>query len=552
MDSRLPVRIEATTFADLLLKAADRDPEATAVVFGDARRSYAELVKGATDIARGLKALGVKRGDHVGLLLPNGLDFIDAFFAVALCGAVAVLINARYRPSELAYVTRNADVVTIVTTGAVADALDFSQRLTEAFPVIADAADPLALAIDGVPFLRNIVLLGSDLAPGCIDAAQFRALAEQVPETAIDDARAAVRIRDVGMILYTSGTSSNPKGCLITHEAMVRNSINLGRERWQYRQGERVWSPLPLFHVAALSALLSSIDAGGTFIGHERFDPGESLRAIERERATIVFLPFVTFLQAMLHHPDFSTTDLSSVRVMNSCFAAMPASVGTAFAQAMPGTMQVGTFGMSEACGVVATGGPGMDPALGFSRLGHPLAGIELRIVDRETGADLPTGEQGEVLIRGYSLFEGYYKDPDKTAEALDGDGWYHSGDIGSLEANGHIMFHGRMKDMLKVGGENVAAAEVEAVLARYPGVQLAQVVGIPDARLSEVPAAFIGLVEGAEVSADDLIAYCRKEIASFKVPRVVRFVEEWPMSASKVQKFRLRALLMEEFNLVD
>jgi acyl-CoA synthetase (AMP-forming)/AMP-acid ligase II len=193
-----------------------------------------------------------------------------------------------------------------------------------------------------------------------------------------------------------------------------------------------------------------------------------------------------------------------------------------------------------------------MDPELGFTRLGFPLAGIEVRIVDRETGADLPTGETGEVLVRGYNLFDGYYRDPVKTAEALDAEGWFHSGDIGSLDDNGHIMFHGRTKDMFKVGGENVAAAEVEAALQRHPAVKLAQVIGIPDSKFAEVTAAYVERNPATEATEAELIAFAKSQIASFKVPRHVRFIEEWPMSASKIQKFKLRRELMAELGITD
>jgi fatty-acyl-CoA synthase/long-chain acyl-CoA synthetase len=213
--------------------------------------------------------------------------------------------------------------------------------------------------------------------------------------------------------------------------------------------------------------------------------------------------------------------------------------------------LQVGTFGMTEASGVVTTGGYDMDPEMGFRRLGYPLAGIEVRITDSQ-GRDLPVGERGEVLIRGYSLFDGYYKDPVRTAEVLDAEGWYHSGDIGSLDENGHLMFHGRFKDMLKVGGENVAAAEVEAVLAAHPAVRLAQVIGLPDERLAEIPAAYIERSGNSDASEAELIAYAQERLASFKVPRYIRFIDEWPMSASKIQKFKLRLELMDELGLKD
>ena len=335
----------------------------------------------------------------------------------------------------------------------------------------------------------------------------------------------------------------------------MRETINLTANRWAFSPDERAWSPMPLFHIAAMLAMLGAVNVAGTFIGQPHFDPGESLRQIKAERVTMMFLPFVTFHQAMIAHPDWDAADMSSVRLQNSCFAFMPETVGQAYRDKAPGMLQVGTFGMTEASGIVTTGGYDMDPEMGFTRLGTPLLGIEVRIVDAE-GRDLPTGTRGEVLIRGYNLFDGYYKDPVKTAEAIDSQGWYHSGDIGSLDAAGHLMFHGRFKDMLKVGGENVAAAEVEAVLASHPAVRLAQVVGLPDPRLAEIPAAFVEtdgpIVTTPEEFAAELIAFVSERIASFKVPRHIRVIDEWPMSASKIQKFKLRQQLMTELQIAE
>jgi len=321
--------------------------------------------------------------------------------------------------------------------------------------------------------------------------------------------------------------------------------------RWQYSSADRVWSPLPLFHVAAMCGMLAVMSRQGTFIGMPHFDPSESLKMIAAERATSLFVPFVTFLQAMAHTPEFATVDLSHVRHANTCFAAQPAKVGEMWRKRAPHIQHVGTFGLTEAFGIVATGGGDMDPDKGFTGLGWPLLGVEVKIIDPESGEELPACSRGEVLVRGPTLFDGYYRDPEKTAQAIDADGWYHSGDIGSIEADGQMMFHGRFKDMLKVGGENVAAAEVEAVLAQHPAVRLAQVVGIPDERLTEIPAAFIE-GDASAVTAEELMLFVRERIAPFKVPRHVRFVSEWPMSASKIQKFRLRQSLLAELGIVE
>ncbi|MHC8380506.1 class I adenylate-forming enzyme family protein [Pseudomonas sp. LB3P14] len=550
-DPRLS-RIEVTTIGDLLLKAYDRYPDSPALIFPDSQWTYAELVERALHTARGLKALGIKPRDHVGILMPTSPELVQVFFAVAFCGAVSVLINARYKPSELAYVIENADLVSLITTDTVAEHVDFVDRLQSALPDLASSPNCYNLALENAPRLRNLVLLGNSQATGFISRTAFEHAAEGISELEVHRSRVTVRVRDNGLILYTSGTTSNPKGCLITHEAMVRNSSVLGRHRFQLTHDDKLWSPLPLFHIAAMLPLLAIFEVGGCYLGMGHFEPGQALKMLEQHKVTMAFTPFVTFLQALIYHPDFEATDLSSVRLMNSCFAAQPKSVGEAFRKAMPQTLQAGTFGMTEASGIVATAHWGMDPELGFTRLGLPMVGQEIRIIDPQTGADLPIGERGEVLVRGYNLFDGYYRDPEKTAEALDLAGWFHSGDIGSLDEHGHVMFHGRFKDMLKVGGENVAAAEIEAVLARHPAVKLAQVVGMPDEKYSEVPAAFVEIAPGSQASAEELIAFCRAESASFKVPRMIRFVDEWPMSASKIQKFQLRNALLRELGIVE
>ncbi|WP_422342752.1 class I adenylate-forming enzyme family protein [Parasphingorhabdus sp.] len=546
------IRTSVSPLGDMLLNAWDRSPEAEALVFPAERKSYNEVVQSVLYRARGLIGVGIKPGDHVGILLPSGVEFVETLFAVAMVGGVSVLMNARYRAPEMAYVTENADLSAIITNSESDDFVNFSERLTEAFPALADVEEPEKLSLAEVPKLKQLVLMGGSQAPGFIDQDAFEAAAKNVSEESVHLARLGVRLRDTCMILYTSGTSANPKGCLLSHEAICRESGNLAHNRWAFQSDERVWSPMPLFHIAAMLAMLGAVEVGGTFIGQPHFDAGESLRQIEAEKATMLFLPFVTFHQAMIAHPDWDKTDMSTVRLMNSCFSQMPKEVGEAYRHKMPNALQVGTYGMTEGSGIVTTGGYAMDPEMGFQALGYPMVGVTVRITDLETGEEVPIGERGEICIKGYSLLDAYYRDPDKTAQALDADGWYHSGDIGSIDEHGHLQFHGRFKDMLKVGGENVAAAEVEAVLAKHDAVQLAQVVGLPDARLAEVPAAFIERSGKCETSEGELIAFAKEQIASFKVPRHIRFVDEWPMSASKIQKFKLREQLMSELDLAE
>ncbi len=549
-ESLRAVRIQVTTLGDLLLQACDRYPDSPALIFPDKTLTYRELTERALRRARALRAAGVQPRDHVGLLLPTSFEFVEFMFGIALAGAVVVPMNARYKYSELAYVIENGDLVTVVTTDEIADHVNFVERLTEALPGLPAQRDVAHLELPSAPALRNLVLLGKEARPGFMTQQQFEAAAATVSEETIHETRLKVRLGDAAIMLYTSGTTANPKGCLLSHESMVRNSIALGRHRYALRHEDVFWSPLPMFHIAAMLPLCSIFDVGGAYATMTYFDAGQALKMLEQRQVTATYPCFVTIMSDLISHPDFARTDLSRITLMNSNFAMQPPGIKDAMLQAMPQAIYVGTFGMTETAGTVTTSRLDDPLQQRVARLGKPLPGLEVRIVDPDTGLDAVTDARGEVWVRGYSTLLGYYKDPDKTAAALDADGWYHTGDMGSLDADGTLMFHGRFKDMLKVGGENVAAAEIEACLQRHPAVKLAQVVGIPDVRMVEVAAAFVELRPNAAATDQELIDFCRREIAGFKVPRVVRFVREWPMSTSKIQKFRLRDELIAELKL--
>ena len=544
------LRISVTTIGDLLLAAADRYPNTLALVFPDERYTYAELASRALRHARSLQAIGVRPHDHVGILMQTCAEFVELFFAIAFCGAVIVPINARYKASELAYVIENGDLVTILTTDSITDQVNFIERLNGALPDLHRQANPLALRIAAAPRLRNLVILGNGQPKGFVSDRAFRSAGKAIPERDVHLSRLGVRVRDIALMLYTSGTTANPKGCLLTHEAQVRNSITLGSHRYGLTHEDKFWSPLPMFHIASVLPMLAIFAVGGTYLTMGYFDAGVALRMLQKHRVSALYPCFVTIMQGLIYHPDFAKTDLSRVRLMNSNFAVQPPGVAEPIMAAMPQALQVGTFGMTETAGTVCTGSPQESENSRITRLGRPLPGLELRIVNYETGEEVPTGMRGEILVRGYNTLEGYYKDPEKTSQAIDREGWFHTGDIGSVDQLGTAMFYGRFKDMLKVGGENVAAAEIEALLGRHPAVKLAQVVGIPDAKYSEVPAAFVEIKPNASATEKELIAFCKAEISGFKVPRVVRMVTEWPMSSSKIQKFRLRAALVEELGL--
>ena len=274
------------------------------------------------------------------------------------------------------------------------------------------------------------------------------------------------------------------------------------------------------------------------------FEPGEALDLLERERCTVAFPAFETIWLAVLNHPRFAEADLAALRLVinvgvRTTLESMQARV--------PHAPQVSCTGSTETCAFACIGEPDDPLETRLTTSGRPLRSVEVRTVDPETGLDSGPGVVGELLFRGPSLFVRYHDDPESTALAIDDDGWFHTGDLGTLDAEGRVSFVGRLKDMLKVGGENVAAADVESYLLTHPAAEIVQVVGVPDARYIEVPAAFVQLRQGATATEAELVDFCRGQIATFKVPRYVRFVDEWPMSGTKIQKFRLREQLVAE-----
>lgn len=529
----------------MLRDTAAKYPHADALVFPDTRQTHCELNEAARSWAKALFGLGVKPGEHVGILLTTRPDFVEALFGIAMAGAVAVPINARYQPGELAYLIRDADLVALITTGKVADNLDFSDRLRTALPSLARASDPVNLSLSEAPKLRQILCIDEPCPARLISKSSALQLGADVEDENIDERIDAVDAESIALILYTSGTTARPKGCMIRHRGIVCNSRNLGR-RYEMQPGDRFWSPLPIFHIAGILPMVAVLGLGGSYLTIPNFDAGAALDMLEREKATHAYPCFVTIMQDLIEHPKFATTDLGSVRLMNSNFAVQPDWIRDKMSQAMPHTIQVGTYGLTEGSGTICTSRPDDDYALRTGRLGVPLDDWEVKIVDIDSGRECGIGERGEIVARGPNMLAGYYNAPEKNAESIRS-GWLHTGDIGSFDEHGHIMFHGRTKDMLKVGGENVAAAEIEAVLQAHPAVKLAQVVGLPDTRYVEVPAAFVELAEGASATEAELIAHCEGKLARFKMPRHVRFVSEWPMSTSKIQKFRLRDQLARE-----
>ncbi|NYE35821.1 fatty-acyl-CoA synthase [Nocardioides cavernae] len=536
---------EAIPFGDLPVRGAALWPETEAVVFPHERLTYAELADDAELAARALRGMGVGPGDHVGVLMANCADYARITFGITMLGAVAVLINARYQGGDLRHVVIDAGLKVLVTGDQEGQPFGMTERLEAAFGDL-DPQQPDAFPLASAPALEAVVVLSHGDAPAYTSRDAFHARAEDVTPEEVHRLRRQVPIRAVGMMMYTSGTTARPKGCALSHEMVVRNGIAVG-QRLDVQVDDKFWDPLPMFHMSSVLPLVACTAVGATFISMEHFEAGAALALMGAEVVTHVYPTFPTITQALANHPTFGDVDWSRVRVVNN--VAPPATLRQ-LQDLWPDAALVTAYGSTEAGGCVSFSVPSDSLADRTDTCGPPFPGIEVRVVDPATNLPVPTGERGELCVRGYSLFEGYHNAPELTAEAVDADGWFHSGDIGALDDEGRISYLGRLKDMLKVGGENVAAVEIEGVLQSHPAVNIAQVVGIPDARLVEVPAAFVELKPGASLEADELVGFLRGEIANFKLPHHVRVVEEWPMAATKIQKFRLREELCGELGI--
>ncbi|WP_037244145.1 class I adenylate-forming enzyme family protein [Rhodococcus wratislaviensis] len=531
-----------TPLGDLLVRGAHLCPDRDLIVFPEARFTYAEVLDGAVAVARGLLAMGVGSGDHVALLAPNGIEFVEGLFGSALIGAVVVPLNARHKAKELGYIIENADITALLTVSGPDDYVDFVQVLHEALPSLA-AAGSGDLDLPEAPRLRRAVLLKGTERPGFTSRAALDAAAETVDATLVHRHRRRVRTRDIAAILYTSGTTANPRGCLLTHESMTRGPVERATGRLSAGERHISWAGGPLFHIAALAPLIGAIGAGGTFLTDTFFEPGRAIELIRAERPTCVWPWFPAPMQMMMAHPNFDAAEFDSIRYL---FLIGPRVLIEEVQNLFPAAELMAACGMTETTGIYALSEPDESFEDRSGAQGKAVPGIEIRVVDPFSGAEQPAGVPGEILIRGYCVTEGYYKDPAKTAETIDSDGWLRTGDLYSRTESGCLVFHGRLKDMLKVGGENVAAIEVESFLCEHPAVLTAAVIGRPDDRLDEVPVAFVEVREGHQLTEAELIEFCDGKIGRYKVPRAVYFVEpgEWPMSATKINKRGLKAQL--------
>jgi acyl-CoA synthetase (AMP-forming)/AMP-acid ligase II len=504
---------------------ARRDPSGEAVV-ADARRvTFAELGARASDAARALIASGVEPGDRVAVWAPNSIEWIVAALGVTTAGGVLVPVNTRFKGAEAAHVLGRSSARALFTVRGFLDT-DY----------------PALLAGAGVqlPSLAHTVVLDGPAGDGAIGWREFLARGDAVPAATVDERVTRLGPDAPSDVVFTSGTTGSPKGVVMTHGQTLRAYLD-----WcdwaDLRPGDRYLVVNPFFHIFGYKAgVLACLMRAATIFPIAVFDPGAVLQLVERERVTVLPGP-PTLYQALLEHPDRAKRDISSLRLAVTGAADIPVELIRRVREELPFERVLTGYGLTEA-GTVTGSRPDDDFDHVAATVGVPWPGFEVRTVDR-SGADVPAGEPGEVLVRGETVMRGYLDDPEATAAAIDGDGFLHTGDLGTLDADGYLRIVGRIKDMFIVGGFNAYPAEIENLLLRHPRIAQAAVIGVPDTRLGEVGMAFVVPAPGATLDRADVVEWARANMANYKVPRFVEIVDALPTNATgKVVKDELRA----------
>jgi fatty-acyl-CoA synthase len=537
------------TIPAFLAEVVRRHGERPAAVFrqtGD-RWTYDQLRRRADRLAAGLLALGLYKGDRIGIWSPNRPEWLITQFATARIGLVLVNVNPAYRLTELEYALNKVGAKALILARQFKTSA-YTAMLRELAPELATAT-PGRLRAARLPELRHVIEMGPDPGPGAWSFDQVMAKGEGGPRARLDAITATLDPGDAINVQFTSGTTGAPKGATLTHRNIVNNAISTARAM-RLRPGEALCIPVPLYHCfgMVLGNLAATAYGVNMVFPGEGFDAGETLAALAAERCTAVHgVP--TMFGAMLDHPEFARFDLSAMRTGIMAGAPCPEPLMKRVIGAMGCREITIAYGMTETSPVSFQTAPDDPLWARTGTVGRIQPHCEVKIVDAE-GRTLPVGEPGELLTRGYLVMKGYWGDPERTAEAI-ADGWMHTGDMATIDAQGYCRIVGRIKDMLIRGGENVYPAEVESFLLTHPGIAAAQVFGVPDAKYGEEVSAWIVLRPGAQLTEEEVRAFCRGQIAHYKVPRFVRFVTEMPMTVTgKPQKFRMREAMLAELGI--
>ena len=513
------------------------------------RYTYSSLVAEVERIARGLLTLDVKRGDRVGIWSPNCAEWMVAQYAAAKVGAILVNVNPAYRVRELEYALRQSGTSVLIAARGFRST-DYVAMLTELAPEL-QSARPGQLSAERLPALRALVYLGDASNPGGISWPDLAALGDRVPHSLLRARESELQSDDPVNIQYTSGTTGAPKGATLSHHNILNNGFFVG-ERLRYQPDDRICVPVPFYHCfgCVLGSLAALTHGSAVVLPAESFHAESCLRAVEEERCTSLYGVPSMFI-AELDDPAFSRYSLGSLRTGIMAGSPCPIEVMRRVIDRMHMPEVTIAYGMTET-----------SPASFQSSIDDPIEArvttvgavhphLESKIVDAETGAAVARGVPGELCTRGYSVMLGYWNDPDATRAAVDAARWMHSGDLAVMRDDGRVNIVGRLKDLIIRGGENISPREIEEYLHTHPKISDVQVIGVPDGKYGEEVCAWIRLREGQAATADEIRGYCVGQIATFKIPRYVKFAAEFPMTVTgKVQKFRMREISVAELGL--
>jgi len=525
----------------LLDAVVTRHGQREAIVFGDERLTFAAVRDRARAFAAGLSALGLDHGDALAIWLPNRPLWFIAQYAAASLGIVVVALNPRYRAHELSYILGQSNAVALLLTDRLGP-IDYFDTLETLLPELADAV-PGELASARLPELRHVIVDADDVYPGCHRALDLFVAGAVRPARTEGD--------DTFMLLYTSGTTSFPKGAMITHANCVPHGWNCG-ETFRLTAADRVLHALPAAGTwGGVNIPLTAWSHGACLVLMDVFDPLRALQLIERERCTVLNA-VDSMLIPLLDHPDLGRRDLSSLRTggVAAVGGGRHGLLEDVLERLVP--LAFHPYGMTEVNAMSLVHDLDEPASERLVPGVWPLPGLEARIADPETGAPSDIDVEGELQFRGPLVTRGYYDKPDETRAAFTNDGWFKSGDLGVQDDAGRVIFRGRLKETLRISHHMVAPGEIEAFLLAHPAIGQAFVVGVPDPKTNEAPVAYVICKPGARVTEDDVRAWCHGKIASFKIPRRVRFVDDVPRTPSahgdKVQRVKLREMALKEF----
>jgi fatty-acyl-CoA synthase len=515
------------------------------------RLTYAALAAAADRVARGLLGLGFTKGERIGVWSTNNIEWLLLQLATARIGAILVNINPAYRPKELAYALERSEVQALFVIPAFRSS-DYVTMLAELLPELGKAGEGLNCA--AFPHLRRVVVFDpaapEDTArplPGFTVWAEVLAAAEGITQAALEQASAVLDMDDAINIQYTSGTTGFPKAVVLSHHNILNNAY-FSAEAMHFSEQDRLCVPVPFYHCfgMVLANLLCLSVGACVVIACEHFDPEAVLTAVQQERCTAVHGVPTMFI-AQLEHPRFAEFDLSTLRTGIMAGAPCPPALMQRVMEDMHCRDILIGYGETEASPLTHLTTPEDSLELRVETVGRNLPHQEVKIVSVDSGATVPLGEVGEICFRGHHVMHGYYADPEATAKAIDGRHWLHSGDLGAMDADGYVRITGRLKDMIIRGGENIYPREIEDFLFTHPKVAAVAVFGVPDEYYGEQVMAWVQLHEGEQVSEQALRDFCKGNIAHFKIPHYIWFVEDFPMTVTgKLQKFRMREMAIE------